>query len=286
MPQQPAGPTTAAASGAGGDNNSSSSTTNTTSTTSSSNALSSQPSASGTSLTATANGTSASGTAAASSQHTTNNNSSGAASASTTPSSSQATSAASSQSGSSSISTVVSNAVGASAAANHTGSNNHGATSAATTNSTNMHSLVPSSAELHNVDVNEPPVEPVNGIVQPPVVPRPGRPHRNTNQLQFLLKVVLKTIAKHIHAWPFMTPVDTIKLKLPDYHKIIRSPMDLGTVKVSNARAALHCVTRTLMARVDYIVSTVCVHLYPLSAGLITPCCFAIVPPTHRAIAC
>ena len=36
---------------------------------------------------------------------------------------------------------------------------------------------------------------------------------------------------KHQHGWPFHTPVDTIKLGLPDYFKIIKKPMDLGTIK-------------------------------------------------------
>ncbi|XP_076353714.1 bromodomain-containing protein 3-like isoform X2 [Tachypleus tridentatus] len=72
---------------------------------------------------------------------------------------------------------------------------------------------------------------PVNGIVQPPFVPSPDKPHRNTNQLQFLLKVVMKAVWKHQFAWPFREPVDTIRLKLPDYHNIIHNPMDLGTIK-------------------------------------------------------
>ena len=73
--------------------------------------------------------------------------------------------------------------------------------------------------------------QPVNGIVQPPFMPPPNKPHRNTNQLQFLLKVVMKAVWKHNFAWPFQTPVDAVKLKLPDYHKIIKQPMDLGTIK-------------------------------------------------------
>ena len=77
----------------------------------------------------------------------------------------------------------------------------------------------------------EPRYEPVNGIVQPPFIPTPGKPRRNTNQLQFLQKNVLKAVCKHRFAWPFENPVDTIKLKLPDYHKIIQHPMDLGTIK-------------------------------------------------------
>ncbi|XP_058817226.1 homeotic protein female sterile-like [Topomyia yanbarensis] len=78
---------------------------------------------------------------------------------------------------------------------------------------------------------NEPVVEPVNGIVQPPVVPPPERPGRLTNQLHFLLKTVMKAVWKHQFSWPFQQPVDAKKLNLPDYHKIIKQPMDLGTVK-------------------------------------------------------
>ncbi|VVC42045.1 Hypothetical protein CINCED_3A017924 [Cinara cedri] len=78
---------------------------------------------------------------------------------------------------------------------------------------------------------NEPYIEPVNGVVQPPVVPPPNRPGRLTNKLQFLLKTVMKAVMKHHHAWPFHQPVDASKLNLPDYHKVIKTPMDLGTIK-------------------------------------------------------
>lgn len=74
-------------------------------------------------------------------------------------------------------------------------------------------------------------VEPVNGVVQPAVTAPPERPGRNTNQLNFLLKTVMKEVWKHRYSWPFHQPVDTKKLNLPDYHKIIKVPMDLGTVK-------------------------------------------------------
>lgn len=77
----------------------------------------------------------------------------------------------------------------------------------------------------------EPYVEPVNGICQPPVVPPPDSPGRATNQLHFILKNVMKAVWKHQFSWPFQQPVDAKKLNLPDYHKIIRKPMDLGTVK-------------------------------------------------------
>lgn len=52
-----------------------------------------------------------------------------------------------------------------------------------------------------------------------------------TNQLQYLQKVVLKALWKHQFAWPFYTPVDAQKLNLPDYYKIIKTPMDMGTIK-------------------------------------------------------
>uniref|UniRef100_A0A8C2YYW4 Bromodomain containing 4 n=2 Tax=Cyclopterus lumpus TaxID=8103 RepID=A0A8C2YYW4_CYCLU len=65
----------------------------------------------------------------------------------------------------------------------------------------------------------------------PPQIWNPSRPKRQTNQLQFLLKEVLKTLWKHHFAWPFQAPVDAIKLGLPDYYKIIKIPMDMGTIK-------------------------------------------------------
>ncbi|KAK3920232.1 Homeotic protein female sterile [Frankliniella fusca] len=77
----------------------------------------------------------------------------------------------------------------------------------------------------------EPEIEPINGVVQPPTIPPPHRPGRVTNQLQFLQKIVLKALLKHQFAWPFHQPVDAKKLNLPDYHKIIKKPMDLGTIK-------------------------------------------------------
>lgn len=51
-------------------------------------------------------------------------------------------------------------------------------------------------------------IEPVNGIVQPPVIPPENKPHRNTDALQYMLKYVLKAILKHKFAWPFMDPVN------------------------------------------------------------------------------
>ncbi|XP_008120895.1 bromodomain-containing protein 3 isoform X2 [Anolis carolinensis] len=65
----------------------------------------------------------------------------------------------------------------------------------------------------------------------PPEVTNPAKPGRKTNQLQYMQNVVVKTLWKHQFAWPFYQPVDAIKLNLPDYHKIIKNPMDMGTIK-------------------------------------------------------
>ncbi|XP_077602134.1 bromodomain testis-specific protein isoform X2 [Crocuta crocuta] len=54
---------------------------------------------------------------------------------------------------------------------------------------------------------------------------------RLTNQLQYLQRVVLKALWKHSFSWPFQQPVDAVKLKLPDYYTIIKTPMDLNTIK-------------------------------------------------------
>ncbi|NXM79037.1 BRDT protein, partial [Serilophus lunatus] len=52
-----------------------------------------------------------------------------------------------------------------------------------------------------------------------------------TNQLQYLQKVVMKAMWRHNYSWPFHQPVDAAALNLPDYYSIIKKPMDLGTIK-------------------------------------------------------
>jgi hypothetical protein len=80
-------------------------------------------------------------------------------------------------------------------------------------------------------DGDEPFTEPINGQVFPPFMPRADRPGRNTNQLKYLREFVMKAVWKHQFGWPFHTPVDAKKLNIPDYHKIIKHPMDFGTIK-------------------------------------------------------
>uniref|UniRef100_A0A096M4C5 Bromodomain-containing protein 2 n=1 Tax=Poecilia formosa TaxID=48698 RepID=A0A096M4C5_POEFO len=65
---------------------------------------------------------------------------------------------------------------------------------------------------------------------QPPVKD-PNRPGRMTNQLQYLQKTLIKCLWRHHFAWPFHEPVDAYRLNLPDYYKIIKQPMDMGTIK-------------------------------------------------------
>uniref|UniRef100_UPI00358FDFD2 bromodomain-containing protein 2-like n=1 Tax=Myxine glutinosa TaxID=7769 RepID=UPI00358FDFD2 len=67
-------------------------------------------------------------------------------------------------------------------------------------------------------------------IPPPPETSNEDKPGRVTNQLQFLQRE-LKALWEHHCAWPFHQPVDSVSLKLPDYHKKIKQPMDMGTIK-------------------------------------------------------
>ncbi|XP_073151433.1 transcription factor GTE8-like isoform X2 [Henckelia pumila] len=42
---------------------------------------------------------------------------------------------------------------------------------------------------------------------------------------------LLKKLMSQDYAWVFNTPVDVVKLNIPDYSNVIKSPMDLGTIK-------------------------------------------------------
>lgn len=61
-----------------------------------------------------------------------------------------------------------------------------------------------------------PPISQLTPLGPPqPTVKDPSRQGRMTNQLQFLQKVVLKSLWRHHFAWPFHEPVDAVKLGLP-----------------------------------------------------------------------
>ena len=77
----------------------------------------------------------------------------------------------------------------------------------------------------------EPILEPICGFVHPPVVPCLTRPGRRTNQLQFIEQDVMERVWRHQDAAPFHNPVDTVALGIPNYHDIIKHPMDLNTIR-------------------------------------------------------
>ena len=68
------------------------------------------------------------------------------------------------------------------------------------------------------------------GIIQPPFMLSKRQGNRNTNQLEFMKNVVFKAMWKHPNSWPFHVPVDSIALGIPDYHDVIKTPMDFGTI--------------------------------------------------------
>jgi hypothetical protein len=70
-----------------------------------------------------------------------------------------------------------------------------------------------------------------HGLIQPPFQPPPGTTLRTSNQLQYIHKNVFKALWNHKFAGPFKAPVDAVRLNLPDYHNVVTTPMDMGTVK-------------------------------------------------------
>lgn len=51
-------------------------------------------------------------------------------------------------------------------------------------------------------------------------------------------EALLKRLMSHQYGWVFNTPVDVVKLNIPDYFNVIKKPMDLGTVKSKLASGA------------------------------------------------
>lgn len=54
----------------------------------------------------------------------------------------------------------------------------------------------------------------------PPEVTNPNKPGRRTNQLQYMLNVVVKALWRHQFAWPFYQPVDAVSLGLLVSHLV------------------------------------------------------------------
>ncbi|RWW46615.1 hypothetical protein BHE74_00047441 [Ensete ventricosum] len=54
------------------------------------------------------------------------------------------------------------------------------------------------------------------------------------NPYSMLMKqceALLKRLMSHQYGWVFNSPVDVVKLNIPDYFQVIKHPMDLGTIK-------------------------------------------------------
>lgn len=52
-----------------------------------------------------------------------------------------------------------------------------------------------------------------------------------TNQIQYFKKTIFPAVFKHKFAWPFHSPVDPVRLGLPDYFDVIKEPMDMSLIK-------------------------------------------------------
>ena len=61
----------------------------------------------------------------------------------------------------------------------------------------------------------ERPLLSVNGQVFPPTIPGSDKLVRKTNQLDYIKNTVMKQVLEHEYAWPFLDPVDAVKLNLP-----------------------------------------------------------------------
>jgi len=62
---------------------------------------------------------------------------------------------------------------------------------------------------------------------------KPRLRKKNAAELRFC-QVVMKELLKKVHepySYPFIAPVDAVALQIPDYYKIIKTPMDLGTIE-------------------------------------------------------
>ncbi|XP_017258321.1 transcription factor GTE8 isoform X2 [Daucus carota subsp. sativus] len=60
---------------------------------------------------------------------------------------------------------------------------------------------------------------------------KPSEPSSMNSTLMRQCENLLKKLMSHEFGWVFNSPVDPVKLNLPDYFDVIKNPMDLGTVK-------------------------------------------------------
>ncbi|XP_068664762.1 transcription factor GTE9-like [Aristolochia californica] len=69
--------------------------------------------------------------------------------------------------------------------------------------------------------------EPLNQAVPAP----PAPPSNMSAMLMKQCETLLKKLMTHQFGWVFNTPVDVVKLNIPDYFTVIKHPMDFGTIK-------------------------------------------------------
>lgn len=60
---------------------------------------------------------------------------------------------------------------------------------------------------------------------------KPAAVSASTTATLKLCEQLLQRLMRHTFGWIFNTPVDVVKLNIPDYFTVIKRPMDLGTVK-------------------------------------------------------
>ncbi|KAG2399319.1 Transcription factor GTE10 Bromodomain-containing protein [Vigna angularis] len=64
-----------------------------------------------------------------------------------------------------------------------------------------------------------------------PELPKPAAPVASHAAMMKPCESLLNRLMTHQFGWVFNTPVDVVKLNIPDYFTVIKHPMDLGTVK-------------------------------------------------------
>ncbi|XP_027074542.1 transcription factor GTE7-like isoform X1 [Coffea arabica] len=66
---------------------------------------------------------------------------------------------------------------------------------------------------------------------RPFVIPTSSEAEKASEMVMKKCKQILMTLMKQKHSWVFNKPVDVVRLRLHDYFKVIKHPMDLGTIK-------------------------------------------------------